>query len=101
MANFWAKEPSSRPGCSIVTAIATAAVNASQTTTPLGWQTRQVRIASNLAIWVTVGLTTATANSDTYLPANWVDYFTVTPGQFVSFCSTSTSTGWISLTEMT
>ena len=37
----------------------------------------------------------------TYLPANEWDYWTVTPGQFLCWRSTSTSTNaWISVTEI-
>jgi hypothetical protein len=96
-------QPASRPGRSIVTQIATAQTNATQSTTPFGSQTRQVRIASTLGIWVTFGTTavTATANSDVYIAANTMgEYFTVTPGQCLGFISTSTSTGYVSLTEM-
>jgi hypothetical protein len=44
-----------------------------------------------------------TANSASALiAANAVgEYFTVTPGQVLNFISTSTSTGYVSLTEMT
>ena len=102
MARFWAKAPSSRMGRSICTLIATAAVNASQTTTPIGSAINQIRVVSNLGIWITVGSSsvTATANSDTYLPASTVEYLTVSPGQAVAAISTSTSTGFFVVTEM-
>ena len=38
--------------------------------------------------------------SDSLVPANVPEYFAVTPGQVFSFISTSTSTGYVSLTEM-
>ena len=104
MSNFGNLQPASRLGRSIVTAVATAQTNASQTTTNFGSQTRQVRIVSTLAIWATVDTTaTVTANSSaTYLPANAPpEYFAVTPGQVLNFISTSTSTGYVVLTEMT
>jgi hypothetical protein len=43
---------------------------------------------------------TTTANSATLIPANTPEYFAVTPGQVLNFISTSTSTGYVSLTEM-
>jgi hypothetical protein len=88
-------------GRSIVTQIATAQTNATQFTTPFGSQTRQVRIASTLALWVTIDSSAVvTANSASALvPAN-VPEFCVTPGQVLNFISTSTSTGYVSLTEM-
>jgi hypothetical protein len=43
-----------------------------------------------------------TANSASALvPANVLEYFAVTPGQVLNFISTSTSTGYVVLTEMT
>jgi hypothetical protein len=54
------KQPSSKPARSIVTQIVTAQTNASQFTTYFG--SRQVRIASTLALWVTID-STVTANS--------------------------------------
>jgi len=101
MASFWPKQTASRLGKSIVTNIATAQVNASQTTTPFG-QTHQVRVASNLAIWIDFGVpatVTATAQSDYWLPANTAEYFCVSQGQALAFCSTSTSTGWVAVAE--
>jgi hypothetical protein len=89
-------QPASRLGRSIVTQIATAQTNATQFTTPFGSQTRQVRIASTLALWITIDSTAVvTANSASALiPAK------VTPGQVLNFISTSTSTGYVCLTEM-
>jgi hypothetical protein len=74
-----------------------------QFTTPFGSQTRQVRITSTLALWATIDSTAVvTANSAAALiPANVPEYFAVTPGQVLNFISTSTSTGYVSLTEMT
>jgi hypothetical protein len=42
-----------------------------------------------------------TANSSaTFLPVNFPEYFGCSPGQSLNFLSTSTSTGYVSLTEM-
>jgi hypothetical protein len=100
---IYQKQPSSRLGRSIVTQVATAQTNATQFTTYFGSQTRQVRIASTLALWITIDSTAVvTANSSaTLIPANTTEYFICTPGQVLNFISTSTSTGYVSLTEMT
>jgi hypothetical protein len=97
------KQSSSKLGRSIVTQIATAQTNATQFTTPFGSQTYQVRLTSTLPIWLTIDSTAVvTANSAAaYLPANWVEYFCVTRGQVLNFISTSTSTGYVCLSEMT
>jgi hypothetical protein len=101
---------SSRLGRSIVTAVATAQTNASQTSTPFGSQTYQVRVSHTFAngIWCAVGNSTtqssvgsATAGTDNFFPTNWIDYYSVTPGQAFAFISTITTTGYVSLTEMT
>jgi hypothetical protein len=88
--SYWEKQTSSKLGRSIVTAIATAQTNASVTTTNFGSQTYQVRIVSTLPIWATID-TTATVTAGR----------AVTRGQQLNFISTSTSTGYVVLTEMT
>jgi hypothetical protein len=82
--------------------IATAQTNATQFTTPFGSQTRQVRLASTLALCVTLDSTAVVTanNASALVPANVPEYFAVTPGQVLNFISTSTSTGYVSLTEM-
>jgi hypothetical protein len=97
---FFDKQCASRLGRSIVTAIATAQTNASQLTTPVGSQTYEVRLVSTLPIWATFNSTTATANSDNLIPANVWEYFIVKPNSPLAFISTSTSTGYVCLTEM-
>jgi hypothetical protein len=90
--------------------VATAQTNATQTTTPFGSQTYQVRITHSFAngIWISVGNSTtqssvvsATAGADNYFPNNWIDFYSCTPGQALAFISTSTTTGYVSVTEMT
>jgi hypothetical protein len=101
--NNYVLQPASRMGRSIVTQVATAQTNATQFTTPFGSQTRQVRIASTLSIWITIDSTAVvTANSASALiSANGTgEYFGCSPGQVLNFISTSTSTGYVSLTEM-
>ena len=94
-----------------------SAINATATgfTTSFASQTRQVRVETNLpgGVWVamfqsttpTTDFVAGTSTSTTaifgsLLNPEW-DYFTVTPGQFLAWKSTSTSTtGFISVTEM-
>jgi hypothetical protein len=99
----WIGQSASRLGRSIVTQVATAQTNATQFTTPFAAQTYQVRVVSTLAIWATIGSTAVvTANSaSAYLPPNTPEYFAVTSGQVLNFISTSTSSGYVALTEMT
>jgi hypothetical protein len=101
----WRSQPASRLGRSIVTQVATAQVQVTNSTTAFGSQTRQVRVVHNLAngIWATIDSTVtdiAANSSATFFPANFPEYFTCTPGQHLNFLTTSTSTGYVSLTEM-
>jgi hypothetical protein len=61
-----------------------------------------VRLASTLALCVTLDSTAVVTanNASALVPANVPEYFAVTPGQVLNFISTSTSTGYVSLTEM-
>jgi hypothetical protein len=103
--SYWKAQQSSKLGRAIVTQVTTSQINASVTTTNFGTQTCQVRIVHNIAagIWATVDTTaTVTAQSSaTWLPTSSPEYFAVTRGQQLNFISTSTSTGWVVLTEMT
>jgi hypothetical protein len=98
-------QPASRLGRSIVTQVATAQVQVTNSTTAFGSQTRHVRVVHTLSsgIWATIDSTRVdvTANSSaTFLPVNFPEYFGCSPGQSLNFLSTSTSTGYVSLTEM-
>ena len=99
------KQHSSRIQRSLATSIATAQVNTSTVlSTRFKTSTYQIRMASTLALWYSVGDSTnvtATAGTDTMLPANVIDYITVSPGQWLAFISTSTSSGYLSISEMT
>jgi hypothetical protein len=95
------KQPSSRLGRSLATAITSG--TASQATTPFGTETFQIRVSSTLPIWFVTGTSTYTATGgagETWLPSNVVDYFTVSPGQTFTFHSTSTSSGMVSISEL-
>jgi hypothetical protein len=100
---LWPGTPSSRLGRSIVTQVATAQTNATQFTTPFAAQTYQIRLETTLPIWFTLGSTAVvTANSAAArLPSDRPEYFAVTSGQVLNFISTSTSTGYVTFTEMT
>jgi hypothetical protein len=100
-------QTASRLGRSIVTQVATAQTNATQSTTGFTAQTYQVRVYHTLngtaGIWATIGSTTTdvTANSSAVLlPAGFPEYFAVTSGQHFNFLSTSTSTGYVCVTEI-
>lgn len=98
MANFQAKQSSSRPGTSqdITTGAASTTL-----TNAFGGSTYQVRLSATAACRyrvVEAGGGTAVA-TDTLLPANWVDYITVTPGQKIAAIQESAG-GKLNVTEV-
>ena len=83
-----------------------------QWTATVSSQTRQVRVVTNVSggIYMAVADSTATAGNPSVSPSssgafvaanNFPEYFTVSPGQIVAINSTSTTTGVVSITEMT
>ena len=73
----------------------------SQASASFGGQTRQVRVATGgqpAYIKIDDGTPTAAA-TDPLMPANWVDHFTVNPGQKIAVLQAGTA-GTLSVTEM-
>jgi hypothetical protein len=91
----------SRLGRSIVTSMATAQVASGSNFSTIAANIHQIRVASTLPLWATIGSTAViTANSSaTFIPTNLPEYFTVTSGQVLNFLTTSTSTGYVVVTE--
>lgn len=73
----------------------------SQASAAFGSQTYQIRIATaGQPAYFKVGDGTPTAtSSDALMPANWVDYITVTPGQKVAVLQAGTA-GSLSVSEV-
>lgn len=57
---------------------------AAASTDAVGAQTRRVRIVANSACHYTFAAAPTATTSDPFLPANWVEERTVTPGQKIS-----------------
>jgi hypothetical protein len=79
--------------------------SASVGSTIFGTETWQIRVASDISGYVTIGdgaAVTATAQSGSMrIAANTEpEYFSVSPSQMIAFISTSSSSGNISITEM-
>jgi hypothetical protein len=99
VANFFSKQPSSR--WLRDNNISIPGDGASHPSATFAASTQQIRVASTLAGWLQVdGSGTAVANTSMYLPANVVDYFSVTGGQVCAFLSTTTTTGTCSVSEV-
>lgn len=83
--------------------MATAQVaSASNFSTNFSAQTYQIRLVSTLPLWATIGSTAViTANSSAaFIPTGLPEYFAVTSGQVLNFLTTSTSTGYVTITEI-
>lgn len=73
----------------------------SQASAAFGPETFQIRVATSgqpAYVKVDDGTPTATT-SDALMPANWVDYVTVTPGQKIAVLQAGTA-GLVSVTEI-
>lgn len=91
-------QPASRN--STVNNVAVATTSTSAASSAFGSQTYQIRIAPAAACFYKVGDGTPTAAAtDAYLPANWVEFVKVSPGQKVAVFSATVQT--VSVTEET
>jgi hypothetical protein len=98
----WGKQPSSKPIVYQATALATV----STVTNKFSSETFQIRVSASQPIWLVTG-DTSTVNVSTGAGA-WInggsgavgEFFTVSLGQFAAWLTTSATTGWMSITEM-
>jgi hypothetical protein len=84
MANFIQKYPTSRQG---TTQTVTFAGSSGAAGNAFGSQTRQIRVVADSACNYRIsdgGSATAATTSDPFLPANWVEYLTVQPGEWIA-----------------
>jgi hypothetical protein len=90
-------QPASRNG--VQNNVSVATTSTSVASTAFGAQTYQIRIAAPAACFYKVDGAPTAAATDAYLPANWVEYVKVTPGQKVSVFSATVQV--VSVTEET
>jgi len=100
----WDKQRSSRPLKYQALAYLGGASSVPSTNFTAG--TLQIRVVSEIQGWLQIGdgtsVAATVASSSLKISANvGGEYFAVTPGQMCAFNSTSTSTGFCSITEMT
>jgi hypothetical protein len=74
-------------------------------TAVFGTQTRQIRVATTQPTWLLIDQSPSSTAATIYgtgalLPANTVDYITVTPGQRLSAASSTASTANLTITEV-
>jgi hypothetical protein len=100
MSNYWGKQPSSR--VLLNQTIQYLGDKASYATSAFSAQTYQLRTVAQVAGYVNFDSSTVTSTpgSGTIVNANTVDFWTVTPGSFLAYTSSSTSSGAVTLTEM-
>ena len=60
-------------------------------TNAFGDQTRQVRIVADSACHYTFAAAPTAAVTDPFLPANWIEFVTVTPGQKIAAIKAATN----------
>jgi hypothetical protein len=103
MGNYWHKAPASRPIASQAQALTTTATVSAQ----FSAQTYQIRVVATQPAWFTVGnsssiaATTGTSAAGWFIPGGVAgEYFIVNPGQWASHITTSATTGFLSITEM-
>jgi hypothetical protein len=88
MANFFPKQPASRPGATQTIAYDSSAA----ATNAFGTETYQLRLASDSACCYQIGDGAQTATTASpYLPANVVEYVIVTPGQHIAAIKAATN----------
>ena len=90
MADFYPVNPSSK--ISTVNNCAVATTSTAVSSSAFGAQTYQVRIAATGACFFKVDASPTAAATDALLPANWVEFVKVTPGQKVSVYSATIQT---------
>lgn len=88
---------SARLGATNNVTIATTSTAVASAT--FGTETYQIRIAAPAACFFKIDTAPTAATSDAYMPANILDYITVTPGQKISVFSATTQT--VSIVEVT
>jgi hypothetical protein len=101
MASAFDKQHSLRPNVSQI--LAYLGGGATVASTNFGVATQQIRVVSEVQGWLSIGASTTVTVGSNGLKINpnvEGEYFTVTPGQLAAFNSTSTSTGFVSVTEM-
>jgi hypothetical protein len=69
-------------------------------TNAFGSQTRYIRVVANSACHILVAGTPVATTSDPFLPANWVEYLTVNPGEKISAIKAATN-GLVTTTDGT
>jgi len=100
MGSFFDKQPASRQ-----LTIQSVAIGAASTAiaNKFGPETYQIRLAATVACYYLIcenaNVIAATTSNASYLPANWVEFVAVTPGQKLSVIE-ATAAGTLSVTEL-
>jgi hypothetical protein len=98
--SFFPKQPASRQGVTQAIAIGTASATLPNS---FGKETYQVRLAATAACFYLIteaaAPVAATATNAAFLPANWVEFVTVSPGQKLTVIE-ATAAGTLTVTEV-
>jgi hypothetical protein len=79
--------------------VAVATTSTAVASAAFGAETHQIRIAATANCFFKIDQAPTAAATDAFLPLNWVEYITVTPGQKISVFSATIQT--ISVVEIT
>lgn len=93
----YAINPASKLG--VVNNVAVATTSTAAASAAFGTETYQIRVAASAACFIAVGTSPTAAATDAFLPANWIEYVKVTPGQKISAFSATVQT--VSVVEIT
>ena len=81
--------------------ITVAAISAA-CTNPFGPQTSIIRLATgSVGVWYATGVAPVATNASIFLPANWFEYITATPGEKIAVIQPTAPAGTFSVSEMT
>ena len=81
--------------------ITIAAISAA-CTNPFGPQTSLIRIATGgTGVWYAQGVAPVATNASTFMPANWIEILTATPGEKIAVIQPTAPSGTFSVSEMT
>lgn len=79
--------------------VAVATTSTAVASSAFGTQTYQIRVSPTAACYYAVDKAPTATTSDAFLPANWVEFVTVSPGEKISIFSATIQT--ISVKEVT
>ena len=80
----------------------TVAITSAQCATAFAAQTIVIRLATgSVGVYYRTGVNPTAVATDSYLPPNWIEYITATPGEKIACIQPTSPAGTFSVTELT